>query len=256
MISKSMLGKLKEFGLNSYEAKTWAALLLKGTATAGSLSEIAGVPRSRCYDVLESLEKRGFIIAKLGRPIKYIAVSPEEAVERLKDQLRKNTEEQIDLINEMKKAPLMDELNKLHTSGMENVKPEELTGVLRHEKNIYNHLSSMIRTSSAEVLISSDAQSLNEKSYFIKDALKAHKNTPKIRILTDAPLSSEAMKLLKPLAEIKTTDAVSKFCITDKAAAMFLTEGVDAMNESAIWINSTHLVKGLHDLFEAKWMSS
>ncbi len=256
MITKSMLGKLKEFGLNSYEAKTWAALLLKGTATAGSLSEIAGVPRSRCYDVLESLEKRGFIIAKLGRPIKYIAVSPEEAVERLKEQLRKNTEEQIALIDEMKDAPIMDELNKLHGSGMVNIKPEELTGVLKNEKNIYNHISSMIRTSKTEVLISADAASLNNKSYFIKDAVKSLSKKPKIRILTDAPLSKEAMALLEPLAEIKTAPSVSKFCITEQAAAMFLTNGVDAMNESAIWVNSDHLVKGLHDLFEAKWMSS
>jgi len=251
-----MLGKLKEFGLNSYEAKTWAALLLKGTATAGSLSEIAGVPRSRCYDVLESLEKRGFIIAKIGRPIKYIAVSPEQAIERLKEQLRKNSEEQIAMIDEMKNAEIMHELNKLHTSGMEGIKPEELTGVLRHEKNIYNHLSSMIRTSVNEVLISSDANSLNEKSYFIKDAMKNLEKKPKIRILTDAPLSKEAMALLKPLAEIKTVSTVSKFCITDKAAALFLTQHVDAMNESAIWVNSAHMVKGLHDLFEAKWMSS
>jgi len=40
------------------------------------------VPRSRCYDVLESLEKKGFIISKIGKPLKYIAVPPEEVVER------------------------------------------------------------------------------------------------------------------------------------------------------------------------------
>ena len=56
--------------LNLYEVKIWTALLSRGVSTAGELSDIANVPRSRTYDVLESLEKKGFIIMKLGKPIK------------------------------------------------------------------------------------------------------------------------------------------------------------------------------------------
>ena len=79
------LSKLRRyFGLNLYEVKIWTALLSRGVSTAGELSDIANVPRSRSYDVLESLEKKGFIIMKLGKPIKYIAVDPEEVVERVK----------------------------------------------------------------------------------------------------------------------------------------------------------------------------
>ena len=81
IISEEFLKKIKEFGLNSYEAKIWAALLSRGVSTAGELSDIANVPRSRSYDILESLEKKGFIVMKIGKPIKYIAVSPEEVVE-------------------------------------------------------------------------------------------------------------------------------------------------------------------------------
>ena len=64
-IEKKFLNKLKQFGLNSYEAKIWTALLSRGVSTAGELSDISNVPRSRSYDVLESLEKKGFIIMKL-----------------------------------------------------------------------------------------------------------------------------------------------------------------------------------------------
>ena len=60
----------KHFRLNIYEAKIWTALLSRGIASAGELADISGVPRSRCYDVLESLEKKGFIIMKIGKPIK------------------------------------------------------------------------------------------------------------------------------------------------------------------------------------------
>ncbi len=52
IIQKDFLNRLKDFGLNSYESKLWAALLSRGVSTAGELSDIASVPRSRSYDVL------------------------------------------------------------------------------------------------------------------------------------------------------------------------------------------------------------
>ena len=64
IVDKVFLNKLRDFGLNSYEVKIWTALLSRGVSTAGELSDIANVPRSRSYDVLESLEKKGFIIIK------------------------------------------------------------------------------------------------------------------------------------------------------------------------------------------------
>ena len=70
--------KTKLFGLNTYEARIWAALLSRGVSTAGELSDIANVPRSRSYDVLESLEKKGFVVMKVGKPIKYLAIPPKE----------------------------------------------------------------------------------------------------------------------------------------------------------------------------------
>src|SRR3989344_5789243 len=74
----------KHFRLNIYEVKIWVALLGRGIASAGELADISGVPRSRCYDVLESLEKKGFIIMKIGKPIKYLAVKPNVILERVK----------------------------------------------------------------------------------------------------------------------------------------------------------------------------
>ena len=60
IIDKDLLKKVRSsFDLNEYEVKIWTALLSKGVATAGELAEISNVPRSRSYDVLESLEKRG-----------------------------------------------------------------------------------------------------------------------------------------------------------------------------------------------------
>ena len=66
IVKEEFLSKLRRFfNLNLYEVKIWTALLSRGVSTAGELSDIANVPRSRSYDVLESLEKKGFVIMKL-----------------------------------------------------------------------------------------------------------------------------------------------------------------------------------------------
>ena len=99
IMQKDFLNKLKDFGLNTYESKLWTALLSRGVSTAGELSDISNVPRSRSYDVLESLQRKGLIIMKLGKPIKYIAVPPDEVLERIKKKIMKDSEKQLQLIN-------------------------------------------------------------------------------------------------------------------------------------------------------------
>ena len=91
IIKDDVLSRLRRyFDLNLYEVKIWTALLSRGTSTAGELSDIANVPRSRSYDVLESLEKKGFVVVKLGKPIKYLAVDPNEVVERVKKNIKQH----------------------------------------------------------------------------------------------------------------------------------------------------------------------
>ena len=91
IVKEDFLKKLKvSFNLNIYEVKIWTALLSKGVSSAGELSDISNVPRSRSYDVLESLEKKGFVVMKIGKPIKYLAVEPKEVIERVKKNLRFN----------------------------------------------------------------------------------------------------------------------------------------------------------------------
>ena len=94
LVKQDLINKLKDyFNLNVYETKVWLALLSKGLASAGEVAELSGVPRSRTYDVLEGLEKQGFAIMKLGKPVKYIAVSPSVVIERLKNNIVNDAKE-------------------------------------------------------------------------------------------------------------------------------------------------------------------
>ena len=134
IVKKDFLMKLKDFGLNSYESKLWTALLSRGISTAGELSDIANVPRSRSYDVLESLEKKGFIIMKVGKPIKYIAVQPEEVIERIKKKIEEDTSLKKKLLENIKSTGVLNELNLLFKNGIKMVEPNEFSGSLRGRK--------------------------------------------------------------------------------------------------------------------------
>ena len=76
--SMQVFDALKSIGLNLYERRIFVALLAKGVATAAEVSEIAKVPRSRSYDILESLADKGFVMVQPSKPIRYVALQPNE----------------------------------------------------------------------------------------------------------------------------------------------------------------------------------
>src|SRR3989339_45965 len=144
---KQFLQDLKKyFRLNIYEVKIWTALLSRGIASAGELADISGVPRSRCYDVLESLEKKGFIIMKIGKPIKYIAVQPEEIIERVKKDISEDTDLSLRMIEEIRGTDVFKELQLLHKTGIEKVDGSELSNSIIGRENINQFLKRMVES--------------------------------------------------------------------------------------------------------------
>src|SRR3990167_4178532 len=128
MAQQTFINALKQqFDLNIYEAKIWTALLSRGIASAAELAEISKVPRSRCYDVLESLEKKGFIIMKIGKPIKYIAVKPEVIIERVKKDHEAEARHTVGVLDSISTDDAFKELELLHKSGIRHVDVNELS---------------------------------------------------------------------------------------------------------------------------------
>src|SRR3989338_6730139 len=131
IVKDDFLSKLRQyFGLNLYEVRIWTALLSRGVSTAGELSDIGNVPRSRSYDVLESLEKKGFVVMKLGKPIKYLAVEPQEVVHRVKKLIREDADIKVKKLEELRGSDVLNELNTLHTQGIEFIEPADLSGAI------------------------------------------------------------------------------------------------------------------------------
>ena len=255
LVQKDFLNKLRDFGLNTYESKVWTALLSRGISTAGELSDIADVPRSRSYDVLESLEKKGFIIMKLGKPIKYIAVKPEEVIERVKKKVRREAEEQLDLIEGLKSAKILDELNLLHSQGLDLIGPADLTGAIKGRKNIYNQLATMIKNAKKTITIVTSSNGIIRKKDILSMYLtKAKQRGVKIRMAAPIENQIKELKELSKVAEIKNINIKARFCVVDKKEILFMLiddEKVHPSYDLAIWANTEFFANVLERSFDS-----
>ncbi len=226
IIKEEFLSRLRKiFDLNLYEVKVWTALLSRGTSTAGELSNISEVPRSRTYDILESLEKKGFIVMKLGKPIKFIALKPSEVIERVKRNLAKSTKERTERLEKLKSDDILKELNTLFTKGIKFVEPTDLSGSLKGRQNLYNHLDMMVRDAEKEIIIVTTEGGINRKfEALYPSLLKAKKRNVKIKIA--APIDKNNIKIakeFKKIAEVRNmTNLKSRFIIIDSNQVMFM----------------------------------
>ena len=260
IVKDEFLSRLRKiFDLNLYEVKVWAALLSRGTSTAGELSNISDVPRSRTYDILESLEKKGFILMKLGKPIKFVALKPEEVIERVKKNLIKYAKERTERLENLRDDEVLGELNSLFTKGVKFVEPSDLSGSLRGRQNLYNHLDMMVRDAEKSITIVTTKEGLNRKFEAIMPTLeKCKKRGVKIRIA--APVDASNIKVareFKKVAEVRDLDKMkARFIIIDENQIMFMLlddEKFHPNYDVGIWVNTEFFSQALEQMFEIAW---
>lgn len=259
IVQKNFLSKLKDFGLNTYESKIWTALLSRGQSTAGELSDIANVPRSRSYDVLESLEKKGFIVMKLGKPIKYIAVPPTEVVDRVKKKVSEDAEQQTKLLESIKDSEVLEELNVLFSQGIELTEPADLTGSFKGRASVYTHLESQIKNAKESVTLMTTTEGLLRKFDQLRSAMeKASKRGVKVRIA--APLTKDteaAVQELQKFAQVRNASKInSRFCVVDNKHLTFMLmddKEVHPTYDVGVWVHSPYFAGSFSQIFEDQW---
>jgi HTH-type transcriptional regulator, sugar sensing transcriptional regulator len=260
IIKDEFLSRLRKiFDLNLYEVKVWTALLSRGTSTAGELSNISDVPRSRTYDILESLEKKGFIVMKLGKPIKFVALKPEEVVERVKKNLMRDTHEKTKRLEKLKGEEVLEELSSLFTQGVKFVEPTDMSGSMRGRQNIYNHIDMMVREAEKTITIVTTAEGLNRKMEALLPSLeKCKRRGVKIRVA--APVDSNNIKIAKEFAKVAEVKDLGKmrarFIIIDSNQLMFMLLNDEKFHPNydiGVWINTEFFASALEQMFELAW---
>jgi len=260
IINDEFLSRLRKiFDLNLYEVKVWTSLLSRGVSTAGELSNISDVPRSRTYDILETLEKKGFIVMKVGKPIQFIALKPEEVVDRVKKNLVVIANDKAKRLDKLKGDEVLSELSGLYNNGIKFVEPADLSGSLKGRKNMYNHLDMMLKDAKKNVTIVTTADGLNRKMEALKPSFeKAKKRGINIRIA--APIDKSNLKVARDLSKVADVKALAKsqgrFTIVDDKQMMFMLlddADVHPNYDVGIWLSSGYFAKSLSQMVDQSW---
>ncbi len=162
-MAPDLVEELKKLGLSTYEARVYVTLIQRGESTAGDLSSAADVPRPRIYDILEKLEKRGFVVSTVGRPTRFKAVPPSRALQSLIEEKKKELEEM--------KARISEVAAKLERLGRE----EETEGgvwVLRNPSLSRSKLFEVISSATREVVVSLHNHLLSSYGDIIQRAIE------------------------------------------------------------------------------------
>jgi sugar-specific transcriptional regulator TrmB len=255
-----LVKKIKDyFDLNIYETKVWMALLSKGVSSAGEIAEMSNVPRSRTYDVLESLEKRGFAIEKLGKPVKYMAVKPSVVIEKLKNNTIKYAEEKVDILSKLKDTKEYEELQTLHQVGIEPMKNHELSTSIKGRANLYSQMRDTMESATDSIYLATCVYEMTSKQKMFEEVFeKARKRNIDVKIIISDD-ENEAAKLSKKFhVPIKSKHINARFLMVDRKELIFTVKpnaGVATHEDFdyGFWINSEYFTNSLAYMFEVAW---
>jgi len=260
IVEENFLKKLRSaFDLNIYEVKIWTALLSRGMATAGELSDISNVPRSRSYDVLESLEKKGFVILKLGKPIKYIAIQPEEVIKRVKKTVKDHADVKLKYLTTIKEDILFKDLELLFKQGIAHVDPSSLAGSIKGRENIYAHLDTLLQNAKKSVTIVTTPDGLLRKFDKLRFRFKKLKEKGvKVKVATSSnEMVKKRVTEIKQLVELRSLNPIrARFVVVDREDIFFIITDDKDIHESydiGIWIKSPFFAQALETMFEYTW---
>lgn len=80
--------KLRDFGFSQYETSCYLALAANHPANGSQLSKLSGIARSRIYDVLRNMTKKG-LVQEVGNG-QYVPIPPDELIKRLQSEFEHN----------------------------------------------------------------------------------------------------------------------------------------------------------------------
>ncbi len=269
LISSKTMDSLKAVGLNKYERNLWVALLSRGTSSAGELSDISNVPRSRCYDVLESLATKGYVVIQPGKPMRYVAIQPSESLERARKKIHEEADEMSARLERLKVSDSARELEKLFKNQVKVTKPEDIVGTLKGRRTMMQQLETMMKKARKSVNIIATEDSIN-------DLMKTHGNMMKkiadagIKIKIAAPATKKTADVIKAISEfaevrnMRDSEHVSKmlgrmFIVDESEFIIGLTDDnkTHHTQDTAIWSQGSHAsVNMLSPVFNMVWEKS
>jgi HTH-type transcriptional regulator, sugar sensing transcriptional regulator len=154
-----VVSRLQAMGLNLYESRAYLALLGGKPMSAKQIGQVAMIPQSRTYDVLESLASKGFALGTPSTPKLYTAV-PSNGVLPSQYQARKKEIQEAAGKVVKDAQDRLDQLTDAYRSLVEDLKNTERPGELASEpvwviegrNNIESTIVSLIQGAKKDIM--------------------------------------------------------------------------------------------------------
>jgi|BEDMetMinimDraft_2_1075160.scaffolds.fasta_scaffold00129_19 sugar-specific transcriptional regulator TrmB len=244
-ISDKARKALLELGLTHYEIKVYTSLVNHGYLTASEISQIANVPFSKVYDVLASLQNKGFVRVEETRPAKYYPVEPKVAFDQHLKNISSKIKQNVDIA--------VSELNNLYEK--KGLKEKSNVWLIRGFGEIIARIRDMVLKTKYEIFISlpifhKEFESL--LSLFLSLKLKNVKSY----ILVSKDIPKTFLDFIKEYGEIKYAGKMfgGGIIIDSKEVILLLPE---EKNEAvALWSDHEGLANFAKNYFMHLWETS
>ena len=123
------------FNLGEYEIEAYLAVLEHGQLTASEIADRTDIPQPRVYDTVRSLSDRGLVELRESRPMKIVAVDPEDAFGSIQTSLEE----------------LVSELEVRYTAP---ARETEAVTLVKSRSTILRYIEEIIETAEYELVLS------------------------------------------------------------------------------------------------------
>ncbi|WP_276301245.1 HTH-type sugar sensing transcriptional regulator TrmB [Halorussus lipolyticus] len=123
------------FDLGEYEIDAYLTVLEHGDLTASQIADRTDIPQPRVYDTVRSLSDRGLVELRESRPMKVIAVDPEEAFSGIQ-------------------SSLMDMVSELEARYTAPARDTEAVSLVKSRSTILRYLEDVIAAAEFELALS------------------------------------------------------------------------------------------------------
>jgi len=247
---------LRKLGLTDYEAKVLIALTKAGSGTAADIHTLSGIPRSAVYGVLAKLEEKGIIETQHTKPMRYKAILPSKAIEKLKKDYVSESEHALAKLEEMYK-----------THGEET--KEEAVWTINGVKNVNDKIVHMIGGAISDIIFAASYPEFHRitETYPILNRIKQvllEKIDDGISVRITGSTESGLQTIAEELAgaDVRTYGAQSS--IMQVKGGILIVDGAEVLitiikdvrgreDLTAIWSNGNEFISILKHFVEAEW---
>ena len=236
---------LRELGLTEYETRAYLSLLEKGATTASKISEHANVPYSKIYETLNSLERKGWVETRRGRPSRYCPKSPSEALSAARMRLE-------DSVKSWEQT-ILNELQPLYEKREIREKPD--IWILRGEFNTLAKLQEMLGKVKSRLMIAAPTPTKALMEAAVPMLIHLQDSGVEILLMTSRDMGKKNLEKIADVAEVRVRDHLfgGGVIVDGKEALLVLGEKKPTL---VIWSDHVGLVKFAKDYFQYLWDSS